>query len=43
MYVGLILKWVFEKWVGGHGRDRSGSGEGQVAALVNAEMNFRVP
>ena len=27
----IILKWIFEKWVGRHGLDRSGSGQGQVA------------
>ena len=25
----IILKWIFEKWDGGHGLDRSGSGQGQ--------------
>jgi hypothetical protein len=23
---GIILKWIFEKWEGGHALDRSGSG-----------------
>ena len=27
----IILKWIFEKWDGGHGLDRSGTGQGQVA------------
>jgi hypothetical protein len=27
----------------GHGLDLSGSGQGQVAGIVNAEMNPRVP
>jgi hypothetical protein len=27
----IILKLMFEKWDGGHGLDRSGVGEGQVA------------
>jgi len=27
----IILKWIFKKWVGKHGMDCSGSGEGQVA------------
>ena len=27
----IILKRIFEKWDGGHGLDRSGSGQGQVA------------
>ena len=26
----IILKWIFEKWIG-HGLDRSGSGQGQMA------------
>jgi hypothetical protein len=26
-----ILRWIFRKWDGGHGLDRSGSGQGQVA------------
>ena len=25
-YGRIILKWIFEKWGGGHGLDRSGSG-----------------
>jgi hypothetical protein len=27
----VILIWIFRKWDAGHGLDRSGSGEGQVA------------
>jgi hypothetical protein len=27
----MILSWIFRKWDGGHGLDRSGSGQGQVA------------
>ena len=27
----IILKWIFEKWDGVHGLDRSCSGQGQVA------------
>jgi hypothetical protein len=27
----------------GYGLDRAGSGQGQVAGTVNAEMNLRVP
>jgi len=27
----IILKWIFRKWDGGHGLERSGSGKGQVA------------
>jgi hypothetical protein len=27
----IILKGIFEKWNEGHGQDRSGSGQGQVA------------
>ena len=27
----IILRWIFEKWVGRYGLDLSGSGEGQVA------------
>ena len=27
----IILRWIFRKWVGGHGLERSGSGYGQVA------------
>jgi len=27
----IILKWIFSKWDGEHGLDRSGSGQGQVA------------
>jgi hypothetical protein len=27
----IILKWILEEWDGGHGLDRSASGEGQVA------------
>ena len=34
----IILKWIFEKWDGRHGLDRSGSGYGQV--VVNAVMNI---
>ena len=26
----IILKWIFEMWNGGHGLDRSGSGQGKV-------------
>ena len=26
----IIFKWIFKKWAGGHGRDGSGSGQGQV-------------
>ena len=29
--VRIILKWILEKWDGGHGLDSSGSGQGQVA------------
>ena len=29
----IILNWIFEKWDGGHGLDRSGSGQGQVAGF----------
>ena len=28
----IILKWIFKKWDWGHGLDRSGSGQGQVAS-----------
>jgi hypothetical protein len=28
----IILKWIFEKLVWGHGVDRSGSGQGHVAS-----------
>ena len=28
----IILKWILEKWNEGHGLDRSGSGQGQVAS-----------
>jgi hypothetical protein len=40
-----ILRWIFRKSEGGGGNgvDISGSGEGQVVALVNALMNFWVP
>ena len=24
----IIFKWIFEKWDGGHGLDRSGRGQG---------------
>jgi len=27
----IILRWIFRKWDGGHGLDRSGSRQGQVA------------
>jgi hypothetical protein len=27
----VILKWILKQWDGGHGLDRSGSGQGQVA------------
>jgi hypothetical protein len=27
----IILKWILEKWDGGHGLDLSGSGQRQVA------------
>jgi len=27
----IILRWIFRKWDGGYGLDRSGSGQGQVA------------
>ena len=27
----IILKWIFKKWDGGHGLDRSDSREGHVA------------
>ena len=30
----ITLKWIFEKWDGGHGLDRSGLGQGQVAGSV---------
>ena len=26
----IILRWIFRKWDGGHGLDRSGSEQGQV-------------
>jgi len=29
----IILKWISQRWVGGHGVDCSGSGEGQVGAF----------
>jgi hypothetical protein len=28
----IILKWIFKKWDGRPGLDRSGSGEGQVGS-----------
>ena len=28
----IILRWIFRKWDVGHGRDRCGSGQGQVAS-----------
>jgi hypothetical protein len=28
---GIILRWFFRKWDGGHGLVRAGSGQGQVA------------
>jgi len=27
----IILRWIFGKWDVGHGLDRAGSGQGQVA------------
>jgi len=38
-----ILRWIFRKWDVGYGLDRSGSGLGQVGALVNTVMNLLVP
>jgi hypothetical protein len=35
----IILKWIFEKWDGRHGLNRSGAGYGQV--VVIAVMNIR--
>jgi hypothetical protein len=35
----IILKWIFGKWDGWRGLDRSSSGKGQVA-VVNAVMNL---
>jgi hypothetical protein len=29
----VILKWILEKWDGGYGLDRSGSGQGQVVGF----------
>jgi hypothetical protein len=29
----IILKWIFKRLDGGHGLDRSGSGQGQVACF----------
>jgi hypothetical protein len=26
----IILKWIFKKWNGGHGLDRSGSQQGEM-------------
>jgi hypothetical protein len=33
----IILNWVSEKWDGGHGLDRSGSGQGQVAGCCRCD------
>jgi hypothetical protein len=30
----IILKWIFRKWDEGHGLDLSGSGWGQVNAVM---------
>jgi hypothetical protein len=35
----IILKWISEKWSGGHRLDRSGDG---WRAVVNAVMNLQV-
>jgi hypothetical protein len=32
----IILKWIFEKWYGEYGLDRSGSGQGQVAGCCES-------
>jgi len=29
----VILRWIFRKWDGAHGLDRSGSGQGKVAGF----------
>ena len=36
----IILKWIFQKWVGGIGLDRSGSGYGQVAGCCECGDEF---
>jgi hypothetical protein len=33
----IILKWIFEKWVGGHGLNRSGSELEQVAGSCECD------
>jgi hypothetical protein len=33
----IILNWIFEKWDGGHGLDRSGLGEGQVVRFCECD------
>ena len=50
MLPGLIHRYDLSKGYGssgsrmwGYGLDRAGSGQGQVAELVNAIMNIRVP
>jgi hypothetical protein len=31
----MMLKWIFKKWVGGHGLDCSVSGQGEVASCCD--------
>ena len=38
----ITLKWILEKWDGGHELDGSSSGKDRWRAVVNVVMNFRV-
>jgi hypothetical protein len=39
----IILKWISQKWDGGHGLDWSGSGQGQVAGSSECDNELSVP
>jgi hypothetical protein len=39
----IILKWILENCVGGHGLDRSGLGRDKWRAVVNTVLNLWFP